>query len=595
MHETLQYIVDPFDLGGHRLRVTLHIPRVSREDQVVAMPAWIPGSYLIRDFARHIETIRGYHSGQWHAPVKLDDHRWVFAGCRDNLTVEIVVYAWDLSVRGAHVDDTHAFFNGTSVFLMPEGLEHSPCCVKINKPTGKRSWRCYTSMPEVRPSRGRDATSATESTLLGRFEVPDYDALIDHPFELGTPQVIEFEACGAKHQMVFTGYAPNIDLQRIARDTKRICEAQIRLFEPETQRVPFLDSAPRYVFMTHITSDGCGGLEHRASTALVASRKDLPLRYRAETPEGYTTFLGLVSHEYFHTWHVKRIKPAVFVPYNLFRPNHTRLLWVFEGFTSYYDDLMLVRSGVIGINTYLSQLSKTISSVHAGAGRLKQSLADSSFDAWTKYYKQDENAPNAISSYYAKGSLVALGLDLVIRQRSGLQYSLDDVMVALWQRYGEPFYKGKPDGLKESELVDLIKTVTQVDVSQEIEAWVNQTEDVPLQDLMATEGFDLQWVMKDDMPDLGLTFKPQGDSLTIRQVLEGGAAHRAGLSSGDILVAINGLRIDNSVAALKEALRAYRAGDRVTVHYFRADCLRTVSLQILAPAKAACQIVPLRQ
>lgn len=595
MRQTLQYIVDPFDLNGHRLRVTLHIPPCSSSasnDQVVAMPAWIPGSYLIRDFARHVETIRGYHAGQWHTPVKLDDHRWVFPGCRDGLTVEIVVYAWDLSVRGAHVDDTHAFFNGTSVFLMPEGLEGLPCRVDIKRPSGKRTWRCYTSMPAVKTSTAREATP---STLLGRYEAPDYDALIDHPFELGTPQVIEFDACGAKHQMVFTGYAPNIDLQRIARDTQRICEAQIRLFEPETHRVPFLDSAPRYVFMTHVTSDGYGGLEHRASTALVASRKDLPLRYRAETPEGYTTFLGLVSHEYFHTWHVKRIKPAVFVPYDLFRPNHTRLLWVFEGFTSYYDDLMLIRSGVIDMNTYLGLIAKTIGAVHAGSGRLKQSLADSSFDAWTKYYKQDENAPNAISSYYAKGSLVALGLDLVIRQRSELQHSLDDVMQALWQRFGEPFYKGKPSGLQESELVDLIKEVTHVDVSREIDAWVDRTEDVPLQDLLAAEGFDLQWIVKDDMPNLELTFKPQGESLAIRQVFEDGAAHRAGLSAGDVLVAINGLRIGNSVAGLKEVLRAYRAGDRVTVHCFRADCLRTVSLQIQPPAKAACQIVPLRQ
>ena len=595
MHQALQYIVDPFDLHGHRLRVTLHIPRVASLDQVVAMPAWIPGSYLIRDFARHIETIRGYHNNQWTAPIKLDDHRWVFEGCRGSLTVEIVVYAWDLSVRGAHVDDTHAFFNGTSVFLLPEGLEQLPCHVQIKRPTAKRTWRCYTGMPEAKqPLSARLATTSAASPILGCYEAPDYDALIDHPFELGTPQVIEFDACGAKHQMVFTGYAPNLDLQRVARDTKRICESQIRLFEPETAQAPFLDSAPRYVFMTHVTSDGYGGLEHRASTALVASRKDLPLRYQAEVPEGYNTFLGLVSHEYFHTWHVKRIKPAVFVPYDLFRPNHTRLLWVFEGFTSYYDDLMLLRSGVINMTAYLKLLSKTISSVHAGSGRLKQSLADSSFDAWTKYYKQDENAPNAISSYYAKGSLVALGLDLVIRQRSELRHSLDDVMQALWQRYGQPFYKGKPDGLKESELVNLIKDVTQVDVSEEIDTWVNQTADVPLPDLLAVEGFDLQWISKDDMPDLGLTFKTQGESLVVRQVFEDGAGHRAGLSAGDILVAVNGFRIGNHVTALKEALRAYRAGDRVTVHCFRADCLRTASLQIQPPAKAACQILPLR-
>src|SRR5690606_102576 len=166
-----------------------------------------------------------------------------------------------------------------------------------------------------------------------------------------------------------------------------------------------LDSSDRYVFMTMVTGDGYGGLEHRASTALIASRHDLPVRGLDNAGEGYQTFLGLVSHEYFHTWNVKRIKPAVFAPYDLSRETHTDLLWVFEGFTSYYDDLMLLRSGVISENDYLRLLGKVISNVRRSAGRLKQSVAESSFDAWTRYYKQDENSPNALVSYYTKGSL----------------------------------------------------------------------------------------------------------------------------------------------------------------------------------------------
>src|SRR5690606_30181571 len=208
---------------------------------------------------------------------------------------------------------------------------------------------------------------------------PDYDALIDHPVEMGRPQVVTFTACGALHEMVFTGIAPNLDLERIAEDTRRICEAQIAFFEPDTRQAPLLDSSERYVFMTLVTGDGYGGLEHRASTALMCSRNDLPSRGRQDAGEGYENFLGLVSHEYFHTWNVKRIKPAAFAPYDLARENHTELLWVFEGFTSYYDDLFLLRAGVIDEAAYLRRLGKTITQVHRGAGRHKQSVAESSF------------------------------------------------------------------------------------------------------------------------------------------------------------------------------------------------------------------------
>ena len=593
MPQTLHYIVDPFDLAGHRLRVTLHMPKVSARDQVVSLPAWIPGSYLIRDFSRHIESIRGRCGDEpgepWRKPVKLNDHQWCFSDCRDSLTIEIVVYAWDLSVRGAHVDPSHAFFNGTSVFLCPDGLDNAPCVVEIKRPAGKRSWQAYTSMPKA--ARGQRTKN---NNSLGHYHAPDYDALIDHPFELGEPQVIEFKVLGTVHQMVFTGHAPNLDLQRIANDTQKICEAQIRLFDPEKQQAPFLDSSRQYVFMTMVTADGYGGLEHRASTALVCARKDLPVKHHAKAPSGYETFLGLVSHEYFHTWHVKRIKPAKFVPYDLSRPNHTRLLWVFEGFTSYYDDLMLLRAGVITETDYLKLIAKTITNVHNAPGRFKQSLADSSFDAWTKYYKQDENAPNAISSYYAKGSLVAMGLDLLIRIKSAHRFSLDDVMRELWRRFGRDFYAphnaNDAQGLGEDELPALIHSVTGVDISRELDAWVHSTDDVPLAELLAAVGYTLSWHRDDQQPNLGATFKPQGEFIAVRQVIEQGEAHRAGLSAGDVLVALNDLRLGNSVASFQAALAAYPIGSTVTLHFFHGDVLQCAQLRLKKPARATCAI-----
>jgi predicted metalloprotease with PDZ domain len=585
--QTLHYCVDPFDPSGHRLRVRLQINKPHPGGQVVSLPAWIPGSYLIRDFSRHIETLEAHANGERIGVRKIDSHTWQFARCKGPLAIDIVVYAWDLSVRGAHVDETHAFFNGTSVFLQAKGWEGHACTVQLKHPPHTRGWQAYTSMPQL-PNR-----SAKDS--LGFFHAPDYDALIDHPFELGKPQVVSFKAHGLIHEMVFTGAAPALDLKRIARDTQRICEAQIALFEPADKVSPVRDSSGKYVFMTLVTSDGYGGLEHRASTALIASRKDLPLKTQAKAPEGYATFLGLVSHEYFHTWHVKRIKPAAFVPYHLQAPDHTELLWIFEGFTSYYDDLMALRSGVIDQATYLKQLAKTVSAVHGGAGRFKQSLGQSSFDAWTKYYKQDENAPNAIVSYYAKGALVALGLDLTIRAQSQGRYSLDDVMRTLWRNYGKRFYTGQSKGLREHELPEIIRQSTGVNVSRQIRQWAYACDDVPLAELLPMHGFKLTWKTADELPGMDATFKSVSGALTVAQVFEGGAAHLGGLSAKDTLVAINGLRIGPTVDSLKQHLRALKPKDVAKVSAFRDDVLMHLSITLSAPKQSVCVIEPATQ
>lgn len=582
--ESILYALMPHDLAGHRLRITLTIANPDPQGQTLALPAWIPGSYLIRDFARQVETIDA-HSGKRPVGItKTGNHSWRCEPCQGPLVVEYVVYAWDLSVRGAHVDETHVFFNGTSVFLAVEGQEHEPCHVLLSPPDNQTDWSVYTTLPEA-------AGHAQQAPRhgFGMYLAPDYDALIDHPVEMGTPQVVTFEACGAQHEMVFTGVAPNLDLARIAEDTRRICAAQIAFFEPESRRAPFLDSSERYVFMTMVTGDGYGGLEHRSSTALMCSRNDLPALGRADAGEGYENFLGLVSHEYFHTWNVKRIKPRVFAPYDLSRENHTRLLWVFEGFTSYYDDLFLLRSGVIDTTAYLRRLAKTISMVHRGAGRLKQSVAESSFDTWTRFYKQDENSPNALVSYYSKGSLVAAGLDLAIRNSSNNQRSLDDVMRLLWERYGRDFYRGKNDGVGETDMPALIQEATGFDATTFLSRYADGREDVPLADLLAPQGIALTWKAANDQPGLDARLRSASGQCSISTVYEGGAAHRAGLSAGDVIVAVGGLRVQDEKSLLK-LLARWQPGDTVEIHVFRRDELRRFELTLAAPAKTECEL-----
>ncbi len=586
----LLYRITLADLPGHRLQLDLHIPFPDPQGQVLSLPAWIPGSYLIRDFSRQIESIAAFSDDTAIAIHKLDKHRWQCAPCTGELHIRYTVYAWDLSVRGAHVDESHAFFNGTSVFLKPEGQDKRPCLLELVENGQLPDWNVYTSLPEARKKHGKLKPAKRHG--FGLYEARDYDDLIDHPVEMGTPQVISFLAHGAEHELVFTGIAPNLDLSRIAADVQKICATQIAFFDPEQQRAPFLESSDRYVFMTMVTDDGYGGLEHRASTALMAARRDLPVQGMdpKQKTEGYQTFLGLVSHEYFHTWHVKRIKPAVFAPYDLSQENYTRLLWVFEGFTSYYDDLMLLRSGCVNEAQYFNLLSKNISAVQRSPGRFKQSIAESSFDTWTRFYKQDENSPNALVSYYSKGALAALGLDLSIRAQSKQEKSLDDVMLAMWNQYGKDFYtRPAPQGVAEHAMQEIIYQATGFDASDYLSRYVYGTEDVPLQALFAAQGVELSWSSSQKTPSLDVRLRQQGTQCELATVYEHGAAHRAGLSAGDILVAIDGLRVSDK-ASLDRLLAAFQPDQTVQIHVFRRDELRAYTVQLAKPALDTCTL-----
>jgi predicted metalloprotease with PDZ domain len=561
----VQYTIVPKDLAGHLFNVTVTVAAPNPDGQVFALPAWIPGSYMIREFARNIVRIRAESGGQPVELAKLDKHTWRAAPVSGALTLHYEVYAWDLSVRAAHLDQTHGFFNGTSVFLRAEGFEATPHQVDIQRPGDPLAtdWRVATSLPELGAKRYG----------FGTYIAADYDELIDHPVEMGDFALASFKAHGIQHDIVVTGRVPNLDMERLQQDLKAICECQIVFFEPKSKKAPM----DRYVFLTMAVGDGYGGLEHRASTALICSRNDLPTTAApktAERSEGYVTFLGLCSHEYFHTWNVKRIKPAVFAPYDLQVENYTPLLWLFEGFTSYYDDLMLVRSGIISEATYFKLLGKTVGNVWRGSGRTKQSIAESSFDAWTKYYRQDENAPNAIISYYTKGSLVGLAFDLTIRAKTGGAKSLDDVMRALWERYGRDFYAGASGsgrGVTEKDVEALFDEISGVRLKSIFDRYVRGTEDIPLAKLYAAFGVKVLDERKTSKPSLNIGVGRDPLGVKLSQVHEGGAAHQAGLSAGDIVIAVDGLRVNGNPSNLDQLFARYRVGDVVTVHAFRRD------------------------
>jgi predicted metalloprotease with PDZ domain len=587
MH-AIHYTIRPSDPHAHLFEVTLRIADPDRAGQRLRLPVWIPGSYMIREFARHLEGVAARLGSRSVKIRKENKNTWLCdrlgEAAPDPLEVTYRVYAWDLSVRAAHLDASHGFFNGTSVFLAVAGREAEACSVDILPPDGDSysRWRVATTLPVARGAGGARLLG------FGRYEAHDYDELIDHPVEMGTFELGSFVVGGCRHEIALTGRT-DVDFDRLTRDLKPICRAQIALFEPKRRRAP----VDRYLFLTMAVGDGYGGLEHRASTALLCSRQSLPYSGMAGVPEAYQTFLGLASHEYFHTWNVKRIKPARFEPYDLQQENYTSLLWIFEGFTSYYDDLILRRAGTITTEAYLRTLQRAIRSVQAAPGRRLQSVAESSFDAWIKYYRQDENTPNAVVSYYVKGSLVALCLDLTIRAMTRSRRSLDDVMRLLWQRYGMAG-RGKAVagsgaaagpgglGLGEEEFPELLQEATGLDLSAQIARWAYGTAELPLAECLKPFGISVgREAAGEALSWLGARTTLQHSDMVIQHTLRDGPAARAGLSAGDRLVAVDGLRCDE--ASMKAVLARRKPGSAVRVHAFRRDELIEVTVVLAAP------------
>lgn len=583
MTHAIHYRIVPSSPEAHLFEITLTVQQPAADGQVLSLPAWIPGSYMIRDFARNIVWLKTQCGGAEVAVHKVDKQTWQCAPCNAPLEIRYEVYAWDLSVRSAHLDTTHAYFNGSSVFLRVHDQDHLPCSVEIARPAGDgyADWRVATTLP----------SAAASLWGFGGYQAADYDELIDHPVEMGNFDLVEFEACGVPHTMTLTG-RHRADTERLARDLKTVCEYHIRLFgEPAPM--------DRYLFQVMITGDGYGGLEHRSSTSLLCSRDDLPRVGQDEMSEGYRSFLGLCSHEYFHTWNIKRIKPAVFQPYDLSREVHTPLLWFFEGVTSYYDDLALVRTGLISRDSYFELLGQTVTRVLRGSGRLKQPVADSSFDAWTKFYKQDENAPNAVVSYYTKGSLVALALDLTLRNIGDGGISLDNVMRTLWQRHAR-------QGVTEAGLERLINEVAGIDLSEFFRQALRGTDDLPLAELLTTCGIDYRLRPADNASDKGgkpgnrngaprtvLGVRSSDDALgaELLNVFDGGSAQRAGLAAGDVVIAVGGLRVNNG--GLEKVIASYTAGDSLQLHTFRRDELMTFDVVLQTAPADTCYLTDL--
>jgi predicted metalloprotease with PDZ domain len=547
----IHYRIEVADAAAHYFKVTLTVADPA-PDQAFFLPVWIPGSYMVREFSRCLGPLEARQGTQAREVRALAKNRWsVRTEGRGALVLTYLVYAFDASVRMAWLAEERGFFNTTSLCLAAEGRTEEPQRIELHRlPAG---WDVASGMRRIdggaataaakslprASSKAASPAAAASPARTQVFEAAGYDELSDHPFELGRFWRGEFVAGGVPHEFVVSGAWPHFDGARLLADAERICSAQIRFWHGEG-RAPF----ERYVFMLNATDDGYGGLEHRASTALICARKDLPRTGVAAASEGYLTLLGLISHEYFHTWNVKRLKPAEFMRYDLVQENYTELLWFFEGFTSYYDDAFLLRAGLVDAPRYLKFVARALNGVRQTPGQRVQSVAEASFDAWIKYYRTDENTPNATISYYTKGSLVALKLDLALRAAG--KATLDDVMLALWREApkGGDQGEGANRGVTEEAILATVARLGGKALASDLRRWVHERAEIDVLPELARMGVEPEAEPLNLATELGLRVgEGPVTGVVVKTVLAGSPAAAAGVSAGDELLAIDGWRI----------------------------------------------------
>lgn len=564
---SVRYQVQISDISAHQLRVELRfIPSASQHE--LSLPAWIPGSYMIRNFARHIMQISARDTSGELALQQLDKQRWNLACRQQEVTVSYLIYANDLSVRAAYLDDETAILNPACLCLAVSEQTHYPQQFELLRPEFHvtENWRVATALPRA---------EGTALLDFGIYQATDYQQLIDSPLLVGLFTVQQFAVDGVPHYLVVSSQN-HYDSERLLADTEQLCQAQRAVFGG----LP--DDLHHYWFLLWITEHGYGGLEHKDSTLLLCSRHDLPARQMTAPDDAYQTLLGLISHEYFHTWWVKRLKPAPFHAYQLSQEQYTPQLWLYEGFTSYFDDLALIKSGRISQQAYLTALEQLVTRVTRNPSDSRQSLSDSSFNAWTKYYLQDENAPNSIVSYYAKGALVALAVE------AELQANNKDL-----SRFCRDFYQHYlATGTADRSFFDALSAAGFKALAAQVEDWVYRAQPLPLAESFAKLGLTLSWRSPQHFDDthgtqqqnapatLGCSLKTQNGLVTVQQLYLDTAGHQAGLMAGDQLLAIAGYKITDK--SLPQLLKRLPYGSEQPLTIFRKDRLLTLPLTLQA-------------
>jgi predicted metalloprotease with PDZ domain len=544
--------------NAHQLFITLTIESPTPKEQRVRLPAWIPGSYKIRDFARHVMEFAAFDGETPLEVVKEDKQTWCVhhdaSSSTSAIMIRYTVYAFDFSVRGSYLSTDGGLINPCGVLLKVEGKEEGVHALDIASPV--KDWKLATPLPAEHLGELR----------FGSYTAKNYAELIDSPLLCGRLQSSAFDVANTRHVMLVYG-AVYGDLDKTSADVAKVCQQHIVLFG---NAPPF----PHYQFLTLTSKQGYGGLEHRNASVLMCARDDFDGKRRKD----YVRLLGLCSHEYFHAWNVTRMRPKEVGHQALSHETHFSSLWIFEGITSYYDDLALLRAGVLRPKEYLGLLADNLSRVSQAQGRKRQTVRESSFDAWTKLYQADENACNAIVSYYSKGAMIALWLDLSLRCQNK---TLDQVMRYLWERIGD-------GGLGEREFFDALDAIGAHNVRQELQRHVNSVEDPPLKQLLRAFGLELGYTRPKTLEAaLGIRHKPANIGVAVTAVFNDSQAEQAGLAPSDVLLALDGRVLEGTKP---DAQLEYIDEHTVQADVIRDGILFQCSIRLDQPLLKQCKI-----
>ncbi len=572
-NSNINYRIDFARFNEHLVDITLTFTALSG-DTYLWLPAWIPGSYLIREFARHITAVHyqivtdEHSSAQSYRAQKIDKYTWHLPNVKAGQTLKVhyEVYCYDLSVRTAYVDQQRLYGNFTSLALAIEGQEQMPVQVSLLVPKAFLANKIEKDKDQcsVVLACGLEATHLhSDDQHVYGLQADHYYQLIDHPFEIAVQESFDFIIRNSDHQALshrfYLSGKHSANMGRLQQDLTQICQTYLNWLG----KAPFND----YTFMTYASGQDYGGLEHINSTSLITPRRDLPSSNEPNMPStSYQRFLGLCSHEYFHAWWVKTVRPDVMLDVDLRKEAFTPLLWVFEGFTSYIDDFMLQASGVINKASYLTLLSEQISRYYQTSGRVNQSVAESSFDAWIKLYRNDENTGNAGISYYNKGALVALCLDLMLLEKSMGRYRLFDIIKAFYEQAQQN--DNQLIGINSADMGTVISEfIPRSDWDDFEQRYVNGVEELPIELLLSANGVVMSTDSKNNVLPWGITVQESPEGLTVSKVLRDSVASEAGLSAKDVIVAIDDIK------ASKKQLQLVAESDvsKIRCHAFRRD------------------------
>lgn len=535
---------------NHYYQVEMELTDIKAQTITVKMPVWAPGSYLVREFSKNVNQVLAVDENNRPLPIhKTSKNAWeIKKGKAKKVIVNYEVYAFELSVRTSFLDLSHGFVSGSGVFCYVDGFQQLPGKLKV-----------YPFEKFSTISTGLSRLEATEnsSTSMQIFEFANYDMLVDCPLEIGNQEVFYFNVAGTNHEVAIYGMG-NYAMEQMKTDMEKIVSAATNVFHGKNPN-------KNYTFIIHNVINAQGGLEHTNSCVLSVNR----WTYGA----GYNDFLSLVAHEYFHLWNVKRIRPIELGPFNYDQENYTSLLWVMEGFTSYYDELLLVRAGYYSKEDFLKKLQSTINYVEGSIGSRVQPVAHASYDAWIKAYRPNENSANTTMTYYSRGSMLAAYLDALIVQKWNGKKCLDDFLNELLEEYAV----NKKRGFTEMEFQATLERFLEMDMDSFFEKYVNGTETPNFQEVFSKVGLNVIYTGK-PTASFGASFNQDEGKCTVKSIRSGGAAEDAGISVGDEIIACNGMRVDQ--ASLENFIASLMVGEYCELIVSRDDIILNLQVKM---------------